>query len=82
MRGGLRHTACNLLERGFVPAAYDLASFVAWGRWRAVAVSDTARSPWSLNGVLSTLILAEVSLTRWVRYPVGSSVLAVAKKVK
>jgi len=52
------------------------------GRWRAVAVSDTARWPWSLNGVLSTLILAEVSLTRWVRYPVGSSVLAVAKKVK
>jgi hypothetical protein len=51
------------------------------GDRRRVVVSDTAQSSLGLNGVLSILILAEVSLTRWVRYPAGSSVLAVAKKV-
>jgi SAM-dependent methyltransferase len=68
---------------------WNAALFLPLMIWRRLSrgaagkqiVSDTAWSPWWLNGILSTLILAEVSLTRWVRYPAGSSVLAVARKV-
>lgn len=58
---------------------------MAW-RWfsrgagQAEAISDTGRSPRWLNAVLVPPILLEIYLTRWVRYPFGSSVFAVARR--
>jgi len=42
--------------------------------------SDTGRSPRVLNSLLSAVVLIEVWLARWVRYPVGSSVFVVARR--
>jgi SAM-dependent methyltransferase len=50
------------------------------GTGEAEATSDTARSPSWLNAVLTGLVLSEVALTRWLRWPWGSSILVVARR--
>jgi SAM-dependent methyltransferase len=46
----------------------------------AQATSDTARSPRWLNPLLTGLVLSEVGLIRWLRWPCGSSVFVVARR--
>jgi len=78
-------------QAGFEPVLityWNAALFLPLMIWRQLsrgageeqAVSDTARSPRWLNLVLVPLILAEIGLARWVRYPAGSSVFAVARR--
>ena len=58
---------------------------LGWRRWSRTASpdrarSDTARSPRWLNGLCGCLVMGEIALARWIRWPFGSSVLAVAQR--
>jgi SAM-dependent methyltransferase len=67
---------------------WNAALFLPLWVWRRLsrragevhAISDTARSPRWLNALLTGLVLSEVGLTRWFRWPCGSSVLVVARR--
>ena len=79
-----RRTGFDILLLTYWNAALFLPLWV-WRRLsrragEAHATSDTARSPRWLNALLTGLVLSEVGLTRWLRWPFGSSVLVVARR--
>jgi len=67
---------------------WNAALFLPLWLWRqlsrsageAEARSDTARFPRWLNVLFTGLVLSEVGLTRWIRWPWGSSVVVVARR--
>ncbi len=87
-----RRELCELCdEAGFhvrFVTYWNASAFLPLLAWRRLsriarsehAVSDTARSPWWLNGVLGGFIMLEIGLLRWIPPPFGSSVFAVASR--
>jgi len=87
-----RRELCELCEEvGFrvrLVTYWNVSAFLPLLAWRRLsriarsehAVSDTARSPRWLNGVLGGFIRLEIGLLRWIRLPFGSSVFAVASR--